>query len=105
MFDWEKYNKEMLKRNHKYILLFFLVWVIYTAGFGLALAHVQGTAYLIAGAVAYIISCFGFKNMGSYWNLKERLSYHCKLLKECIEGFVKKKGLEKEFKEFSGSEL
>lgn len=105
MFDWDKYTKEMLKRNHKYILLFFLAWVVFTAGIGIALAHVEGWVFLAIGGAAYLISCFGFREMGSYWNQKESYFYKCKLLKECIEEFVKKKGLEKEFNEFSGSEL
>ena len=105
MFDWNKYHDEMLKRNHKYILIFFLLWVVFTAGFGVALAHVQGVAWLVAGGAAYLLACFGFRDMGRYWNQKESYFYNTKLLKECIEEFVKKQGLEKEFNEFAGGDL
>jgi uncharacterized protein YktA (UPF0223 family) len=43
--------------------------------------------------------------MGNYFKAKELFFNQYKLLKECVEQFVKDKHLEKEFNEFSGSSL
>ena len=102
MFDWKKYDKENAKKNNLTLLLFFVLWVIFTAGIGVALAHVEGTLFIVIGAVAYLMSAYAWRQMGFWWQLKETYKTACKLWKECIDEFVKEKGLEKEFEEFCG---
>lgn len=102
MFDWEKYSKEHLKKNNRAVLLSFLLWVVYTVGIALALAHVNSTLFLVIGLCAYLMSCFGWKNMTFWWQLKEDYLLEFKLLRECTEGFIREKKLEKEFEEYSG---
>jgi len=105
MFDWSKNDVEMRKRNNKKVLLFFFMWVIYTSLFGVALAQLSSMLYISIGFAAYAMSCVGFKLMGNYFKAKELFFNQYKLLKECVEQFVKDKHLEKEFNEFSGSSL
>lgn len=103
MFDWEKYNAEIKKKNNKTIFLFFGLWVVYTVLIGVALAQLSSTLFLGLGFAGYILSSFGIAYLGYYYSRSLHLTYAGRLLRECAEDFVAEHKLEKEWKEFAGS--
>jgi hypothetical protein len=105
MFNWDKYLPEWKKRNLKGILAIFAVWIVFTVAMGFAIGNIPSYGFMLLGFGAYVIACFGYYKLGKLFQHKESLHFKNMLQKECIEEFLKEKGLEEEFKKFAGREL
>ena len=101
MFDWTKYNEVRRKKDNKTTFILFALWLVYTVCLGVALATVESQLLLFIGFAGYLLSSVGIAVLGFKHSSANLHYYNYKMLHECIDEFVKEKGVEKEWKEFA----